>query len=269
VFRSRPGLLYEFLKQGNDATDYGSVSLKHHEHRKPSARFSLAQRYAEGEICLHVHFLVRDIRNKTEPSYHCAVYEWADSGLNVVEVCTERSPFGVLNGCVDEAQPTMLVNDVEFVDVPQHLRNGGGVVRLKPLDKCEWFWLDAGKLVRVYGRPRSRVIEDWKARSILRDERLAVHERVGGVVKGGTECMDAFPNETRPLFKRGVLNYLGSPEESMPLVLRVVLNEHSIRVTTQKSDVFRAQLTEVFFSPLELHASAAERIGTHRGQHGT
>jgi hypothetical protein len=251
----------------DDPSDYRSVSVKHGQGRKPSAGFTLAHRYAELEICLHVHFLVRHVGDEAPSAYYCAVYEWADPGLSLVDfdfgAC--GSPACSFDGGVNEVQPTVFVPDIEFADVPKDLANGGTVVRLHPLDQCKRFWRDAGKLVWVYGSPRARILEDWERWTILRNQLGSVDECVGGVIEGGTERVRAFPDEARPLFKRRMLDDLGSPQERMALAIRVVLNEHSVRVTTDKGRMFVIQLAEVFFCPLELHPSATERISHGEG----
>ncbi len=213
-----------------------------------------------------MHFLVRHIWDEHEPTYHCAVYERSDTGFHICEFGVGGSPTGSLDCCGDHVQPTVLIDDVELIDVPQSLGPIDSVVWLHPLDQCQSSWVDAGKLVWAYGGPRSRVVEDWKTRAILRNEALAVHEAVGRMVERGAEGVKALSNQAGPLFKRGRLDDLGAPEKRMALAIRVVLKEHSVRVATEKGGMFRAQLTEVFFSALKLHPRATERI-RHGGDH--
>jgi hypothetical protein len=252
----------DILQKGrHDSPNDTAIALEQRTNRKPRAGFSLAHSYAEHEISLHVHFRLRHIWNQAPPSYYCAVYEWADSSLALLDFDIDaRTPLRAFDSGSDDAQPTVLISDIEFIDVPQDLANGGTVVRLHPLNQCERFWIDSGKLVRLYGLPRARIIEDWKRWSIFRTNLTPIDEEVGGVIESRAERMDALANQTRPFFKRRMFDDLGAPEKCVPLALRVILKEHSVRVATEKGGMFAIQLAEVFFSPLKLHAGTGEGI---------
>jgi hypothetical protein len=253
--------LHELLEQGDDAPDIGAEELQPRNNGFAFQRFSLAHRYAEREICLHVHVLAW-LRDKPEPAYYCAVYERSDSAVGGDDLATGRTPTGSLDRCVNKVEAAVFVDDVELVDGPESVGFYRSVVRLKPLYQCEHFWRDAGKVFWVSGIPRSRLVEDWEA-ALLRHKFLAVDDRVGGLVERGTKGVDALPDQARPFLVGRMLNDLGPPEEVVLPTPKVVLSEHSVRVSAQELPEFSAQLAEVFFCPLELHPSAAERI-SHR-----
>jgi hypothetical protein len=250
--------LEEVCEQGHDPANVGAEELQGRKDGFPFQRFSLAHRYAEREICLHVHVLAR-LGNKPEPTYYCAVYEGANSAIAGNDLATSGTPAGSFNRGVNEAEAAVFVDDVELVDGPEGVGFHRSVVRLKLLHQCEGFWRDAGKIFWVSGIPRSRLIEDWEA-ALLRHKRLTVDEGVSGLIEGGAEGVDALSDQTRPFLIGRMLNDLGSPEEVVLPLPKVVLSEHSVRVSLDELAELKAQLAEVFFCSLELHPSAAKRV---------
>lgn len=261
---SRKPRLEEPLEQGYDPAYVSAKVLKQHAQRTPFARFSLGQRYAELEMGLHVHARIRRIEHELEAAYYCAVFERADPGVTRGELPMGGVPKRALDGRIYETKTAVLVDDVQGVDDSERIVGLPSVVRLKPLDLCQHFWSDFGKVAWVRGLPFRRVIEEWELR-LLRHQLFGVDDSVGGVVERGTEGMGTFASEARPRLVRRVLNDLSSPEE-VPIPLpRVCLSEHSVRVSFEETGPLLGELAEVFFCALELRPRAAEGISTHRG----
>ena len=231
------------------------------KYRRSLSRFSSGYRYAEHEISLHVHTRIWRNGNESESSYYCAIYERAGTALDFRETPSRGSPRSAKDGGIDQTQTAMLVDNVDLVHFPQIVSGDvlPSMVRLQPLYFCERFWIDSGKLVWMNAIPFDRVIEDWKRSSVL-DERLGIYKEIGRVIESGPEHVDTFTNETRPSFIRRMFNDLGTPEVVALATPKVVLSEHSVRVALEENVLFKGELAEVFFGPLEFQSCAAERI---------
>ncbi len=223
--------------------------------------------YIEGEVEVHLHFLVRINGCGSVPRKFCAVLQReGDRGQvkgNEVKVfSTEAEPNKSRSGHMSEA---MFIISVKHMETPQRVCcNIPSVVRLQALDNCLTGWIDhpklplppAVKLGASLGNKELTVLGDWlRERSTLPFEGELIH----GIIKAGPEVMDTLSDEDSPFGRRLLPNH-GSNHILPGIGVEFVRGAVSILFDPPLDH--EREGVQVLFRSLDLHE------GTSKTRHG-
>jgi hypothetical protein len=220
---------------------------------------SLAEAYPKNVCEIHLHCRDWVAGGGLVPCNYCVVFDRSQISLDVRDADRgsagrtgeEGDGSGYHKNHVGQA---VLVDARKLMEYPQ--RMGGEVlsstVRLQSLDDCPRDWRDAPDFAALLVGPHGTVAKNGELRSLsdLRRQRgtgVGFREGVGEVVKGGTEIVNAVPDD-KPDTGGRLFEYF-DPDEFLAC-LRIRLVGNVIRVSLAPPSVFRFQVLQVMQRPL-------------------
>ena len=218
------GLPEEPLKEGNAAAHPQPRFFQHRQDRHTRRWLAFAERYAEGEVCLHAH--MRVLAKEFEPAYYCAIFERSQAGIDDLYLGTVGSPRASLKGGADEMKAAVLVDHIKGVDDPQVIGVLPSTVRLQPLRRCQHLFTDTRKLLVVSLIPVGSILEDWKLGE-LRTRSIQSDQFVRGVLVSGLDNTNPAPRAARP-------NIALTPLRSSSQCVKATLETLNICVKSRK-----------------------------------
>ena len=256
---------------GDDGVRDVRLQSPEHGYNFASPRpWAIVERYVAGELALHVHGCRPRCPERKSQNFSFTLYrppvhiEVTDRAHATDCEALDRVCHG------DGVQLAVLVNDVQFVQHPERIGfwgRGQALVWLQTLDACRRWCGDVPQLslnhlcVELLHR-HSRVVthsDDGELNPPLmvgRDRASGIlrlipvdGQRVGDVIKRGSEVMDGIPDHERPLVARrfGDLRF-----EDVLAGLGVELLGEGIRVALKPPMDRLFEGVDVGFSPVEL-----------------
>lgn len=223
-------------------------------------RRSLGERYSDGRIEVHVHFLARVDGSHRESRYFCATFyksfmdandARADSRVADI-VGTQGHPTEGCNGRVEEA---MSIEPRKLVELPQGGIHEGvaSLVRLQSLNSCFRAWRHATNAPRCSLAEHTRshtslslpiyVPEDREFNLIrgLFGEGVGVRggELVGQEVETRTEVVKAISNNTRKDARVGGVDLLNVDDVLAGCAIEIMDNEMVITISPARGLTFQ------------------------------
>lgn len=255
------------FKHGDDVTSGSAEGFETRDNEFPLKRRTLAERYAKGDLLVHLHLAVRDRRRGGENAkitYLCAVTKSAETGVPVPPKVGIRRLVNVDSGGLGDGSSNrsqlVLVGDVESIEALQSFPVPPGcITRLQPLNECLRTRPDTSDLiitepVGVDGELGPGVSERGAAESL----RHLPHS----VIESGAEVVDAIPDDEPPGEFGGFAKSFGCKDISG--VFRIELLGDRIGVTFQEPLDLLVEQFEVFVSPPQFGSGTFQSHGERK-----
>lgn len=183
---------------------------------------SIAESYARGETCLHLHFGVVDGVSLQDPEHECAVFNVIPRGAASPSVLELKRDLPQVNGGHD--QGAVLVDDGESIQEPERIIPSS--VRLQSIEECQRFRARAAALGFDYDLLGLTVLHGLGAQNRelsalfpgTGDSAVLQDQRPSEVVKSGPEVVENISRDDRE--SKGWWRIdLGSPRDTRTAAL--------------------------------------------------
>lgn len=261
-------LLDEFFHLEEDSfsdevTQFGKLG----EHKRASRYPFWVERYAKGEICIHLHHRIRSSDPHRECANCCAIFKRASlkSPLPYVQVNiahSYRSEGRILQNSTGDMGSTVLVPVAESVQNPQGVSLGviNSTVRLQPLDHCLGIRGQAAHLVETAAPIRdtfvvgleefSSVLKDRELRTLRSVTRGQCSESVGQGVEAGSEVVTEISDDDLEFWRGTIMHLAGGNEGSVAGGARIELADNAVWLTCEEAFDFPLESFQMFVCPI-------------------
>ena len=261
-------LLDEFFQLGEDldsdvVPEFGKLG---NDQRTKCYPFWV-ERYAKGEVCIHVHYGIRSRDSGREGSDCCAVFERASDGSPLpyvqVDVLHAFNPEGgALQDGTHEMGSAMLVPDVEAVENPQWVPFGAinSTVRLQPLNHCLGTAVHTANLVEPAApvgdtllggsEELASILENGEFGTVGSGTGGASGKNISQVVQAGPQIVAKLSDENLEPFRRYFANLARSDVGQVARRAQIKLADNAVWLTFEERLDFSFDRFQVLVRPV-------------------